>query len=154
MPHRIGLISDTHKLVRPQALEFLAGCELIVHAGDMVTPDVLAALRAIAPVVAVRGNNDRGDWASALPEVARVRVGLVELLVVHDLSALALDPAAEGVRVVVSGHSHKPKVEQRGEVWFVNPGSAGPRRFSLPVSVGEVVVEGDGVRVRVVELVV
>ncbi|MEJ7928923.1 metallophosphoesterase family protein [Ramlibacter sp. AN1015] len=152
---RIGLISDTHKLLRPQALDFLRGCELIVHAGDLVTPDALDELGALAPVVAVRGNNDRGDWARALPETARVRIGEVELLVVHDLATLAKDePLGEGVRVVVSGHSHKPGVEERGGVLFVNPGSAGPRRFSLPISAGELLIgPGGAVDARIVQLV-
>ncbi|TFZ04351.1 metallophosphoesterase family protein [Ramlibacter rhizophilus] len=141
---RVGLISDTHRLLRPQALDHLRGCDLIVHAGDLVTPDALQVLGELAPVKAVRGNNDRGDWALALPEVERFELGGVAFLVVHDLAALAIDPQREGVRVVVSGHSHKPRIEERGGVLFVNPGSAGPRRFSLPVALGEVCVSAGG----------
>ncbi|MBL0419952.1 metallophosphoesterase family protein [Ramlibacter sp. AW1] len=144
MTHRIGLISDTHRLLRPEAVEFLRGCELILHAGDLVTPDALEALRELAPVVAVRGNNDHGEWAQALPERALAEVGPVRVLVLHDLADLRHEPVPAGVRVVVSGHSHKPLVQQRDGLLFVNPGSAGPRRFSLPVSVGELRIRDDG----------
>ena len=155
--HRIGLISDTHKLLRPEAHDFLRGSELIVHAGDLVTPDVLEPLRELAPVVAVRGNNDRGEWAMALQETECVTVAGVQILVIHDLAdlrRLGIDPAREGVRVVVSGHSHKPRVEERSGVLYVNPGSAGPRRFSLPVTVAELMITAGGaVTARVVALI-
>lgn len=155
--HRIGLISDTHKLLRPEALDFLRGSDLIVHAGDLVTPDVLEPLRAMAPVVAVRGNNDRGEWAGALRETERVALAGVDILVIHDLAdlrRLGIDPAREGVRVVVSGHSHKPRVEERGGVLYVNPGSAGPRRFSLPVTAAQLMIgAGGSVQARVVALI-
>lgn len=149
---RIGLISDTHGLVRPQAAAFLQGCELIVHAGDIVGPEVLRELQAIAPVVAVRGNNDRGAWADELAETEFVQVGGVWLYVLHDLQQLEIDPAAAGVQVVVSGHTHRPLVETRGGVLFVNPGSAGPRRFTLPISIAELRVEGGAVSAHLVEL--
>ena len=149
---RIGLISDTHGLLRPEALDHLRGCHHIVHGGDIGSPRILEALAALAPLTAVRGNNDRDDWARHVPETAVVQCGAVRLYVIHDLSELAMDAAAEGVRVVVSGHSHQPRVEERGGVLYVNPGSAGPRRFRLPIAVGELVVEGERVEPRIVEL--
>jgi uncharacterized protein len=149
---RVGLISDTHGLLRLEAAAFLRGSDLIVHAGDIGDPAVLAALRAIAPTTAVRGNNDRGAWADALRESERIEVGGIVLYAIHDLDAIDIDPAAAGVRVVVSGHSHRPCREERGGVLFVNPGSAGPRRFSLPISIAELNVEGGVVSTRFVEL--
>jgi len=131
----VGVISDTHGLVRPEALEALAGSELIVHAGDVGSPEVLEALARVAPVVAVRGNNDRGAWAGALPEREVVEAGGASIYVLHDLKELDLDPAAEGFAAVVAGHSHTPSIETRGGVLYLNPGSAGPRRFRLPVAV-------------------
>jgi uncharacterized protein len=149
---RIGLISDTHGLLRPQASAALRGCEHIVHGGDIGDPHIVGTLATIAPVTAVRGNNDRAAWAQALPDTADLRVGNVLIRVLHDLSQLAEDPAAAGVRVVVSGHSHKPSIAERGGVLYVNPGSAGPRRFKLPVTVGELIVAGAAVSARIVEL--
>ena len=149
---RIGLISDTHGLLRPDALDHLRGCHHIVHGGDIGSPRILEALAALAPLTAVRGNNDRDDWARHVPETAVVQCGAVRIYVIHDLSELAIDAAAEGVRVVVTGHSHQPRVEERGGVLYVNPGSAGPRRFRLPIAVGELVVDGDRVEARIVEL--
>ena len=148
---RVGLISDTHNLLRPQAVEFLRGCDHILHAGDICSPQVLEALAAIARVTAVRGNNDQGDWARALPEVERVRFEGVAICIVHDLKQLKT-PA--GVRVVIAGHSHKPAVEERNGVLYVNPGSAGPRRFKLPVSVAELSIANGEVSARLVELAV
>jgi len=133
-PTRIGLIADTHGLLRPQALKALRGSELILHAGDVGKPEILASLRALAPVIAVRGNVDRGDWALALPERAVAEAGAVRLYLLHDLRALSL-PDAAGVQVVISGHSHKPDRQEKDGLLYVNPGSAGPRRFQLPVSV-------------------
>lgn len=150
---RIGLISDTHGLLRPEALDFLAGCDHIVHGGDIGGPDILERLGTLAPLTVVRGNNDIADWAAAIPETARIALGGVSLFVIHDIKALAIDPAAAGVRVLVSGHSHKPACEERGGVLYVNPGSAGRRRFSLPVSAGELQVEMGVVRVKLVSLV-
>lgn len=151
---RIGLISDTHGLLRPQALDFLRGSDHIVHAGDITGPEILAPLAALAPLTVVRGNNDRGAWAAGLPETAVLRLGAVAIYVIHDLKELPLDPAAAGMRVVVSGHSHKPLRSERDGVLYVNPGSAGRRRFSLPVSVGELLVEGGQVTARLVTLAV
>ena len=152
MTLRIGLIADTHSLLRPEAIAFLRGSDLIVHAGDICEPAVLDALAAIAPTTAVRGNNDRGAWAEALRESELVEVGGIVLYVIHDIAAIDIDPEAAGVRVVVSGHSHQPSAEDRGGVLFVNPGSAGPRRFKLPISLAELVVDGRDVSVRFAEL--
>src|ERR1022692_4573373 len=131
----VGLISDTHGLLRPAAVRALAGSDLIIHAGDVGSPEILAALRAVAPVVVVRGNVDTGAWASALPATTVAEVGGTLIYVLHDLNELDLDAAAAGFAVVVSGHSHKPGSAERGGVLFVNPGSAGRRRFKLPVTV-------------------
>lgn len=133
-PHRLGLISDTHGLLRRQAVEALRGSELIIHAGDLGDPKILEELRKLAPVVAVRGNVDTEEWAEALPLTAVVEAGSVLIYVLHDANALDLNPAAAGFRIVVSGHSHKPVKIERDGVLYVNPGSAGPRRFQLPVS--------------------
>jgi len=151
-PLRIGLISDTHDLVRPEALAFLAGSDRIVHAGDICSPGVLEALAAVAPLTAVRGNNDRGAWAARLRESELVDVGGVWLYAIHDLAQLDIDPIAAGVAVVVSGHSHRPLVERRDGVLFINPGSAGPRRFSLPISVGELTIVDGAASARTVTL--
>jgi hypothetical protein len=150
---RIGLISDTHGLLRPEALSFLAGCDQIVHAGDIGSAAILDTLAGIAPLTAVRGNNDTAGWAAGLPDTALLQAGGILLYALHDLAQLAIDPASRGLRVVVSGHSHKPKIEARHGVLFVNPGSAGPRRFSLPVSAAELLVDEEGaVSARTVEL--
>ena len=142
----IGLVSDTHGLVRPEALEALTGANLILHAGDIGAADVLERLRPLAAVVAVRGNVDTGDWAEAIPETQTTHVGPVRIYMVHDLNNSGVDLAAAGFHVVVSGHSHQPSIERREGVLFVNPGSAGPRRFKLPVTVGRLIVEGSDVR--------
>lgn len=142
---RVGLVSDTHDLLRPEVLAWLRGSDHILHGGDICSEAVLAALRELAPVTAVRGNNDRGAWAQALPHSETVRFEGVAVHMVHDLKELQL-PA--GVRVVLTGHSHKPKVEERDGVLYVNPGSAGPRRFRLPISAGELRIEGKEVVVR------
>jgi hypothetical protein len=148
---RIGLISDTHGLLRPEVLDFLRGSDHILHGGDICDAAVLEALAALAPVTAVRGNNDRGAWADRLRHHETVRFEDVRVHVVHDISELAIDAAAEGVQAVIHGHSHKPKVEQRGDVLHVNPGSAGPRRFKLPIAAGELRVDGKTVSARIVE---
>jgi putative phosphoesterase len=149
---RIGLLSDTHGLLRPEALEFLRGSDAIVHAGDICDAAILDALAALAPLTAVRGNNDHGPWAERLPEVAMLQVVGVRLCVIHDLAQLALDPVAEGVQVVISGHSHKPVAQTRDGVLYVNPGSCGPRRFKLPIAVAELQVDGAAVSARLVNL--
>ena len=132
----IGVISDTHGLLRDSALEALAGSELIIHAGDVGKPEILERLRAIAPVLAVRGNIDLGGWASALPKTAIAQTGRARIYVLHDIGELDLDPAEAGFHIVISGHSHKPSRADRDGVIYLNPGSAGPRRFSLPITLG------------------
>jgi putative phosphoesterase len=149
---RVGVISDTHGLLRPEALAFLAGTDHIVHGGDIGNADVLAALARIAPVTAVRGNNDRGSWTDTVPEAAEVAIGGVVLYVVHDVADLRHTPPPARCRVVVSGHSHKPGIAERDGLLYVNPGSAGPRRFRLPIAVAELAIEGGAVRARIVEL--
>ncbi len=146
------MISDTHGLLRPQALEALRGSELILHAGDVGKPEILTALRKLALVTAVRGNVDKEDWAKALPETAVAEAGAVLLYVLHDVHALGLDPRAAGFRVVVSGHSHQPGKFERNGVLYINPGSAGPRRFQLPVSVARLNLGSTPFEVEFVEL--
>jgi len=134
----IGLISDTHGLMRPEALAALRGSDLILHAGDVGKPEILEQLRSVAPLVAVRGNVDKGAWASQLPLTAVVETRSALIYVLHDLQQLDLDPAVAKLDIVVSGHSHKPAHARRSGVLYLNPGSAGPRRFSLPVTVARV----------------
>jgi uncharacterized protein len=141
----VGLISDTHGLLRPEALAALRGSRYIVHAGDIGDPGVLDQLSRIAPVTAVRGNNDKGPWAKKLRESEVLQVGKTRICVIHDLSALEIDPVAEGFHVVVAGHSHRPKEELRNGVLYVNPGSAGPRRFKLPIAVAHLSLSSSGV---------
>jgi putative phosphoesterase len=149
---RIGLISDTHGLLRPQAVDFLRGSDFIIHAGDICDSTIIEELERIAPVTAVRGNNDTGAWADGLPETELVKMGGIFIYVIHDLALLDIDPNAAGVQVVVSGHSHKPCIGRREGIIFVNSGSAGPRRFKLPISVAELVIAGLSVSARIVEL--
>jgi uncharacterized protein len=149
---RVGLISDTHGLLRPEALAFLKGCDHIVHGGDIGRVEVFRELSALGPLTAVRGNNDNGAWAEQLAETELFKVGGVFIYALHDLSQLDIEPVAAGVQVIVSGHSHKPLVEQRDGVLYVNPGSAGPRRFRLPISVAELTITGQAVSARLVEL--
>jgi len=149
---RVGLISDTHGLLRPQASAFLRGCVHIIHAGDVGTQRVLDELSGIAPLTAVRGNNDTGAWAAALRETEWVRFRKVSLYVIHDLAEIDIDPQAAGAGVVVSGHSHRPVTQERNGVLYINPGSAGPRRFSLPIAIGELLIAGESVTSRIVEL--
>jgi len=150
----LGVISDTHGLVRPEAVRALEGVDLIVHAGDIGGPDVLEALRAIAPVHAVRGNNDHGDWAWPLPGALTVPVGEASVFVLHDIAELDFDPAAAGVDAVVTGHSHRPLIERKNGVLFLNPGSAGPRRFTLPIALATVEVRGRSLNPHIVDLAV
>ena len=149
---RIGLVSDTHRLLRPEAESFLRGCDHIIHAGDIGSAAILDALARLAPLTAVRGNNDIGAWAEHLPETQRVRIGDVSIYVLHDLAQLDIEPAAADVRVVVSGHSHRPRIDERGGVLYVNPGSAGPRRFKLPIAVAELLIDRGAITPRIVEL--
>jgi putative phosphoesterase len=150
----VGVISDTHNLVRPEALSALKRSALILHAGDVCRPEVLEELGKIAPVVAVRGNNDRGSWARSLPISRTLDVSGRRIHVIHDLKELAIDPAAQKMDAVVSGHSHRPVVERREGVLYLNPGSAGPRRFKLPVAVARLMVGTSVLRVRIVELAI
>jgi uncharacterized protein len=148
----IGIISDTHGLVRPEALGVLRGVEMILHAGDVGKPEVLDALNEIAPVVAVRGNNDKGEWAQSLRETEVVEIGDVSIYMLHDLKEIEISPLGAGFRVVVSGHSHKPSVSEERGVLYVNPGSAGPRRFKLPVTLAHLHVHGEKVQAKIIEL--
>ena len=147
---RVGLISDTHGLLRPEALAFLQGANQIIHAGDIGDAELLDRLAAIAPVTVVRGNNDTESWAEQIPLTQTLEVADVHILVVHDLKTLSAVPLQ--VRVVVSGHSHKPLIERRGDVLFVNPGSAGRRRFKLPIAVGELIIDAGQIEPRIHEL--
>ena len=151
-PLRVGLISDTHGLLRPQAIDFLQGSDLIVHGGDICDSAILTALAAIAPVIAVRGNNDHGEWAERLRESELFQVGDAFVYAIHDVGAIDIEPRAARVQVVVSGHSHQPSVRREDGVLYVNPGSAGPRRFRLPISVGELTIHGASVTARTIEL--
>ena len=149
----IGLISDTHGLLRPEALQALQGSAVIIHAGDVGRPDVLGQLMAIAPVVAVRGNVDGGAWAASLPVAESLTIsGGHRLHVLHILGDLGIDPKAAGISAVIFGHTHQPLVEEKDGVLYVNPGSAGRRRFRLPIAIGELMVEGDSVTARIVEI--
>jgi putative phosphoesterase len=151
---KIGVISDTHGLLRPEAVAALRGSDLILHTGDVGAPEILDQLHEVAPVTAVRGNVDRADWVRArkLASSELVEVDDVSIYVLHSLDELDLKPEAAGIKVVVYGHSHKPSQKTKNGVLYFNPGSAGPRRFKLPVSVGRLVVEGGVVRGEIVEL--
>jgi len=146
------VISDTHGLLRPEALEALRGSDLIIHAGDVGTPEVLDRLRDVAPTFAVRGNNDNGAWAAKLPITADIEVGDVRVHVVHEIAHFDQDPKAGRIAVVVSGHSHRPSAERRAGILYLNPGSAGPRRFTLPIAVARLSVSGRRVRSKIVHL--
>ncbi|HEY2989643.1 MAG TPA: metallophosphoesterase family protein [Candidatus Binatia bacterium] len=148
----IGVISDTHGLIRPEALRALRGVDSIIHAGDIGSPDVISALESVAEVTAIKGNNDRGAWARKFPDTAVVKVGKVEIFVLHDVKELARAPSARRFRVVISGHSHNPSIVEKDGVLFVNPGSAGPRRFKLPVAVARLRVSGTTVDAEIVTL--
>ena len=140
---RIGIISDTHGLIRPEVTKRLAGVRHVIHAGDIGRPEVISELRKIAPITAIRGNIDRGEWAAEYPHAALVKLGGWSIYVLHNLKDLGLDPTAAGIDVVVSGHWHRPKIETFGGVVYLNPGSAGPRRFSLPIAVATLELTGD-----------
>jgi putative phosphoesterase len=149
---RIGLISDTHGLVRAEALKALAGVELIVHAGDIGKPEVLNRLQAIAPVAAIKGNNDTAPWARHIPEILDLHVKDRTLRVIHNVRDSESNLHEAGIDVVISGHSHKPSLESRDNVLFVNPGSAGPRRFKLPVTVGLLLLQNADVHAEIIHL--
>lgn len=148
----IGVISDTHGLVRTEAIAALRGVDLIIHAGDVGSPDVLEKLREVAPVIAIRGNVDRGPWASTLPETEVVNANGAFIYVIHNIQELDLDPETAGFKVVIFGHSHKPSIEYRDEVLFLNPGSAGPRRFRLPIALALLRARRQSFDAEIVEL--
>ena len=148
----VGLISDTHGLVRPQALDALRGVDLVIHAGDIGKPEVVEALMRIAPITVIKGNNDRGAWAKKLPDTTILSVGGVRLFLIHDVHDLDFDPFERGIAAVISGHSHKPSIIKRDGVLFVNPGSAGPRRFKLPVVVGKLRIADGKLKAVIIEL--
>ena len=150
---RVGIISDTHGLLRPEAVAALAGMDHILHAGDVGNPGILDALAEIAPMTAIRGNIDRAGRCAALPTTEIVELGGLTFYILHDLKELGLDPVAAGISVVVSGHSHQPSIEQRNGVMYLNPGSAGPRRFSLPVSLGRVTLSNQVPSAEILRLV-
>jgi putative phosphoesterase len=154
MGSQIGVISDTHGLLRPEAAAALRGVDFIVHAGDIGSPEVLSLLAEIAPVTAVRGNNDRGPWAERLPLTTVLEVESSLLYVVHEIQSLDLDPKAAGFQAVITGHSHKPSAEVRRGVLFLNPGSAGPRRFKLPNALARIEVQGSSLSHQLIELAV
>ena len=149
---RIGLISDTHGLLRPEAMTMLRGCDQIIHGGDIWPQAILQQLAALSPVIAVRGNNDTEAWAEKLPETLSIKVEGVHLYVIHDLARLDIEPLTTGIAVVISGHSHRPLLRERDAVLYINPGSAGPRRFKLPVSVAELTIDGSAIQARILEL--
>jgi putative phosphoesterase len=151
---RLGVISDTHGLLRPQAVQALQGVSLIIHAGDIGGPEVLEHLGRIAPLKAVRGNIDRGEWARTLPLTEVVEVGETQIYVLHDLHSLDLEPEAAGFAAVIFGHSHRPRQERKNGVLYLNPGSAGPRRFTLPVSLAYLKVKGSSLATEFVPLLI
>jgi uncharacterized protein len=155
MPQKLtvfGIISDTHGLLRPEALRALRGSDRILHAGDVGAPEILEALAQIAPVTAIRGNVDTEPWARTLPATEVVNAGGVSIFMLHNLAQLDLKPEAAGFDVVIYGHTHHPKMEERNGVLYFNPGSAGPRRFNLPVSLGKLMIEEGKVRAKLVSL--
>jgi uncharacterized protein len=148
----IGVISDTHGLLRPEVSKAFKGVNLILHAGDIGSPEVLEGLRMVAPVIAVRGNNDTGEWAREIPEVQRVQAEDVSIYMLHDVKEMPCKPSSQSLDVVVSGHSHRPSVDRRDGVLFLNPGSAGPRRFRLPISAARLIIQGAAVHAELIEL--
>jgi len=148
----IGVISDTHGLLRPEAVAAIRGVERIIHAGDVGAEEILEELAAIAPLTAVRGNIDKATWARRLSETEVLEIDGVSIYVLHDLGALDLKPESAGFSAVISGHSHVPKQERRGGVLYFNPGSAGPRRFKLPITVGRIIVEGSRIRAEIIPI--
>ncbi|MFA5516262.1 MAG: metallophosphoesterase family protein [Desulfuromonadales bacterium] len=148
----VGVVSDTHGLLRPEAVDILRGADLILHAGDIGGPQVLSALEALAPVVAVRGNVDTDAWSMRLPVTEMVELGAVTLYLLHDFARLDLDPVAAGVQAIVSGHSHQPAMRQSNGVLYLNPGSIGPRRFRLPISLALLRIRGQSLEPRFFQL--
>lgn len=154
MTSKVGVISDTHGLVRPEAIEALKGSELILHAGDIGKPEVLEKLRSIAPVIAVRGNNDKGEWAEAISERETLQIEAVSIHLLHIIQELSIVPQSMGIHLIISGHSHKPSIQERDGVLYLNLGSAGPRRFKLPVSIAQLHIRDNQVQAEIVELAV
>jgi uncharacterized protein len=152
MAFRIGIISDTHGLLRPEALRRLSRVDHIIHGGDIGRPGLIEELRRVAPVTAIRGNVDKGDWAEAYPETEMVRLAERSIFILHDLKALQIDPVVEDVQVVVSGHSHVPKINTVGGVLYLNPGSAGRRRFKLPITIATLDVSPERLQPIIYEL--
>jgi putative phosphoesterase len=150
---RVGVIADTHGLLRPEAVQRLAGVAHIIHAGDIGRPDVLDGLRRVAPVTAIRGNVDKGRWAEDYPETQTVSLGGYSIHIVHDVHDLSIDPVLGNIDVVISGHSHRPRIETVGGVLYLNPGSAGPRRFRLPITLAMLDVTASGPRPVILDLV-
>ncbi|PYP89795.1 MAG: hypothetical protein DMG65_12805 [Candidatus Angelobacter sp. Gp1-AA117] len=148
----VGVISDTHGLLRPEAVAALQGSEHIIHAGDIGAEDIIPVLQEIAPVTAIRGNVDQEPWCSSFPETEVIELSGISIYILHDVNALDLHPQAAGFKVVISGHSHKPKQEMKDGVLYFNPGSAGPRRFKLPISVGRLEITDSMVRGEIIEL--
>lgn len=149
---RVGVISDTHGLLRPEAIEALATSDLILHAGDIGKPAILTDLSAIAPVIAVRGNNDQGEWASSIPIAETIEIEKTTVYLLHIVKELPLNPVAAGINVVISGHSHRPEIKEDAGVLFLNPGSAGPKRLKLPISVAHLDIQGTDIRAEIVKL--
>jgi putative phosphoesterase len=149
---KIGLISDTHGLLRPEAVRALEGVQHIIHAGDIGGQEIIEQLRSIAPVDAVRGNNDKGSWAAEIPLYQALELGGMSIYVLHDLKEIDIDPKAAGFQVVVAGHSHQPRITERDGVHFMNPGSAGPRRFSLPVTIAHLNLMAGKPHARIIEI--
>ena len=148
----VGVSSDTHGLVRPEAMAALKGVELLIHGGDIGNVEVLHSLSSIAPVFAIRGNNDRDHWAKKLPNILNLQINGARLYVIHNVNELEIYPSAAGIRAVISGHSHQAGIVKYGDVLFVNPGSAGPRRFKLPVTVGKLRLRQQMVAAETIEL--
>ena len=148
----VGLVSDTHRLLRDEACQRLAGVDLILHAGDIGAPEVIEALAMIAPTFAIRGNIDVAPWAHALPETASIKLGSADVYMIHNIKELNFDPRQAGYAMVMSGHSHKPTVAERDGVLFINPGSIGPRRFTLPISLAKLWVSETGLKTDYIEL--
>jgi putative phosphoesterase len=149
---KVGVISDTHGLLRPEAVELLRGSDSIIHAGDIGSPEIIPALEKIAPVTAIRGNVDTQPWSRKFAETEVVEVEGLHIYVIHDVNALDLNPRAAGFAAVISGHSHQPKQEMKDGVLYFNPGSAGPRRFKLPISVGRLVIAGEKMSAEILEI--
>lgn len=149
---RLAILSDAHGLLRPEVLAAVRGCDRIIHAGDVGKPEVLQRLGEVAPVTAVRGNNDKGPWAEALPVSILLTVEQVGIYVIHDLAELTIDPVEAGIGVVICGHSHQASIRHRDGVMFLNPGSAGPRRFKLPITMAELSLRPGEITARIIHL--